>query len=81
MSAKDFGLACVHCEYVFPSDITMGVAAAHFETEHDTKDIQMNMVVLCNRCGKPMKLYATVGREDHYSCTPCQRARIVRRTS
>jgi hypothetical protein len=72
-----FGLACQHCRFVFPIDITVGVLAAHFETEHDTTDVRVELVVLCPRCTGVMELLHTVGNKLHYGCAPCHRTRIV----
>lgn len=77
MSADFWALACTHCGYRFPTTITVGVMAAHFEAEHDTTDVRVELVVLCDRCNQVMTHFATVGEEIHYQCEPCHRGRII----
>lgn len=76
-----FGLACTHCSYVFPNEISAGVMAAHFEAEHGVTDVRVELVVLCFRCETPMKLERTepvaAGRLHYYICETCQRTRRV----
>jgi transposase-like protein len=78
-----FGLACRHCGHVFPEAVTVGVAAAHFEIEHDTTDVAFELVVLCFRCKTAMRLDhsapARAGGQRHtYSCDPCHRTLVVK---
>lgn len=73
-----FGLACTHCRYLFPLDITTGVLAAHFETEHDTTDVKLELVVLCPRCNGAMELESTRGNLSSFACKPCHRTRVVK---
>jgi hypothetical protein len=79
MSKDPFALACKHCGWRPPVDLQMGVAAAHFETEHDTADVAFDLVVVCDRGDRAMTYFATVGNEDHFHCEPCHRGRVVRR--
>jgi hypothetical protein len=61
----------------------MGVVKAHFETEHDTAEVKLDLVVLCRRCGGVMEFERSVatskGTKDHFWCQPCHRSRVVRR--
>jgi hypothetical protein len=77
VSADIWALACIHCRYRFPTDLTVGVMAAHFEAEHDTTDVQVELVVVCDRCDREMIHFATVGEQIHYQCEPCHRGRII----
>jgi hypothetical protein len=38
------GFACHECGYVFPQGITMGVVAAHFETEHGDAEVALDLL-------------------------------------
>lgn len=85
--AKDpdgMGLCCIHCRFVFPGEITSGVMAAHFETEHGTTDVKLELVALCPRCEKPMMFERTETLSsgllrDYFSCNDCHRSRTVHR--
>ncbi len=73
-----FALKCKTCGWRPDDDLTGGVVAAHFTTEHQSDDVQMEMVVVCNRCDGEMAHFATIGREVHYQCDPCHRSRVVK---
>jgi hypothetical protein len=55
-------------------DCTVGVVGAHFDIEHDGRDIVMDLVVMC-RCGRVMVLEHTVGDRLFYGCV-CRRSRV-----
>lgn len=76
--ADPFRLACKHCGWRPPEDLEMGVAAAHFETEHNTTEVAFDLVVVCDRCDGVMPLFAILGEEHHFQCEPCKRGRIIR---
>jgi hypothetical protein len=76
--ADPFALACKHCGWRPPGDLVMGVAAAHFETEHDTTDVAFDLVVVCDRCDRVMTHLATIGDQHHYECAPCHRGRVIK---
>ena len=59
-------------------DITTGVMAAHFETEHDTTDVELELVVVC-RCDRTMIFERSVGNKDHFVCEACHRRRVLTR--
>ncbi len=71
-------LACRTCAWRPGDNLTIGVLAAHFEAEHDTSKVELDLIVLCPRCDKPMNLFATVGNEDHFTCDLCHRDRKIR---
>lgn len=77
--AEIFALACKHCGWRPPGDLAMGVAAAHFETEHDTTDVAFDLVVVCDHCDRAMTYFASIGNQDHFECKPCHRGRVVTR--
>ncbi|MCW2900134.1 MAG: hypothetical protein JWO67_2399, partial [Streptosporangiaceae bacterium] len=54
----------------------VGVAAAHFETEHDTTDVKFELVVL-SRDDTVMVLERRDGNKLHYACPTCHRSRVV----
>jgi hypothetical protein len=74
-----FALACVHCRFRFPMDITTGVMAAHFQTEHGTDEVKVELVVVC-RCDEVMTLTRTAGQRHFYDCPGCHRSRTVTQT-
>lgn len=80
--ADPMRLACVHCGWRPGDDLTIGVAAQHFETEHDTDDVKFELVVVCDRCDRVMALFATLDQgghfDHHYQCEPCHRGRVVK---
>jgi hypothetical protein len=79
VSGDTFGLACKHCGWLAPSDMPMSVVQEqHFRAEHGTDEVTFELVILCDRCEKPMTHLATIGEEHHYECLPCHRGRIVK---
>lgn len=79
MADDDWGLTCIHCQFVFPIDITVGVMAAHFDAEHQADKVHVELVPLCPRCNKPMTFERELGPVRHlWGCDPCHRSRVVR---
>lgn len=74
-----FALLCSICRYRPPEGITVAVLAAHFEVEHDTDAVTLELVALCPRCDRPMRHDYSHGNLDHFECDACKRSRIVRR--
>lgn len=74
-------LTCRPCGWRPDISLPMGLVVAHFETEHGTDKVNLELVVLCPRCDKPMQFFASVGNEDHFHCEPCHRGRKIRRDS
>jgi DNA-directed RNA polymerase subunit RPC12/RpoP len=77
VSKNVFALACKHCGWRPDPNLTMGVAAQHFETEHDTTEPRFELIVVCDRCDRVMTHLATIGEEHHYQCEPCRRGRVI----
>jgi len=87
MNAPDvpvgMALRCKHCGW-FPSEgLSMGVVVAHFDTEHHTTEVHLELVVLCQRCDTPMEFERTLtaqnGFRDVFYCHTCHRVRQVTR--
>lgn len=72
-------LECQVCRWRPHGDIRVGLLSAHFETEHGTEDVRMELVVLCPLCDKAMKFDRSFGNRDHFACEPCHRVRVIRR--
>lgn len=70
-------LTCQLCGYRPADNLTMGVLAAHFETEHDTADVRLDLVVICDRCDVVMPLQRTQGRKSYHDCPRCHRTRVI----
>jgi transposase-like protein len=80
LNASDgMALICATCRWRPTGDLTVGVLAAHFETEHDTSHIHMELVALCPRCDQPMTFERSIGNRDIFACEPCHRTRTIRR--
>lgn len=78
-SQDGMALACRHCRHRFPDGVTVGVISAHFETEHDRSDVQLDLVVLCPRCDAEMALERQEPGRDTFHCPPCHRTRVIKR--
>jgi hypothetical protein len=72
-------LTCRTCDWRPGIDLPMGLVAAHFETEHDTDDIQLELVVLCAKCDRSMAYERSQSGRDIFACGPCHRTRAIRR--
>lgn len=70
-------LICQTCRWRPREELTVGILAAHFDTEHGTEDIRMELVVLCPLCDQPMTFDRSWGNRDYFSCEGCQRSRVV----
>jgi hypothetical protein len=70
-------LTCQLCGWRPGTGLHMGVVTAHFETEHDSDDVRLKLVVLCPRCDKPMT-FVRSERRDIFACDPCRRIRTIR---
>lgn len=77
-------LACKHCGWVIPEDITLGMVSEHFRTEHPEAvkedgepKIDLDMVACCIKCNDKMPLFAKFDQGDHfelhYNCERCRR--------
>jgi hypothetical protein len=72
-------LTCRPCGLRLSDDATMGVIQAHFDAEHDGASIELELVVICPRCDKPMQFSHSERRKDVFACDPCHRIRTIRR--
>jgi hypothetical protein len=75
-------LKCRFCDWRPADGTTVGVVAAHFDTEpeHGDGSIAFDLVVLCPRCDKPMAIDHTGPDRERYSCpAPCYRSRVITR--
>jgi hypothetical protein len=73
-----FALECQHCHYRFPMDVTVGVLAAHFEAEHQTTDVKLDLAVVC-RCDRSMTFVRAERNRDLFTCGSCHRTRVIKR--
>lgn len=53
--------------------------AAHFEVEHQTTEVRVELVPICPRCDVPMTFDHTHGNRDHFWCPQCRRNRVITR--
>lgn len=72
-------LLCKTCRWRPTEELTAGLLAAHFETEHGTDKVELELVVLCPRCDEPMAFDRSVGNRDYFSCERCHRTRVIHR--
>lgn len=77
-------LICRTCRWRPDQELTVGLVAAHFETEHDTDAVRLELVVLCPRCDTAMAFNRSEpirsgGERDFFHCPACLRTRTVRR--
>jgi len=72
-------LICRTCRWRPAVNLPMGLIAAHFETEHNTDEVNLELVVLCPRCDQPMTHEHSHGLRDTFACEPCHRTRTIRR--
>jgi len=75
-------LLCKVCRWRLPGDQTMGVVAAHFETEpeHDPEDVKLEMVGWCPRCDRELtldRIEEGLMRTIHYVCPQCHGSGFV----
>lgn len=86
MTADPDGMAliCQLCGWRPDEALTQGVVSAHFETEHDSTDVRLELVVLCPCCDKPMRYERSAemrsgAARDFFSCPTCHRTRTILR--
>ena len=75
-------LRCAACRWRPAADVTQGVVAAHFEVEHDTEDIRLELIAVCPRDDSELSLIRTQHRATHllhiYDCPQCYRTYRIR---
>jgi len=79
----DLVLVCRPCRWRPPADTVMEAVKLHFEVEHDTAEVAMEMVAWCDRCDCEMPLEMTgttrSGTTVHlHRCPHCHRRYEVR---
>lgn len=66
-----FMLACKHCGERWPDNTVMEAVKLHFEVEHDTDQLVLDLIVVCS-CNTTMNLIRTdttkTGFRDHFKC-------------
>lgn len=84
MPADDLVLACRICRWRPPGDLEMSLVEAHFDMTdgHDPEDIQLDLVVICDRCDIEMPLERSVprprgGTKYYHGCPKCRRTKVV----
>lgn len=80
VTADGLVLACRHCGWRPPVDLTQGVLAAHFETEHDTAAVHLDLLVVCPRDAASMTFVRREPGRDIFECPQCRCTRRVLRT-
>ena len=73
-------LACRTCGWRPAEDLPVGMIQAHMQTEHDTDEVVLDLLVICPRCDKAMTFSHSERRKDIFACDPCHRIRSIRRT-
>lgn len=71
-------LACKVCGFRPAGEVTMGVFAAHVETEHDTTELLLDLVVICDRCDVVMPHRRSEGNRHWHDCPQCRRTRVLK---
>ncbi len=82
MSADALVLVCQLCRWRPPEGEPVSLVAAHFDVDHDTTDVRMELVAWCDRCDQQMTYDRTSairggGQKHHYSCGRCHRSTVV----
>ena len=79
---KSMRLQCKQCGWVPPEDMTARDAQLHFQMDHDTDEMKLDLVAACT-CGEAMAF--TVSRptgggiKDYLECGVCGNTGFVRR--
>lgn len=68
-------LACRHCSCRWPHDAVIEAMQLHFNVEHDTNEIHLDLIAVC-RCGATMRHTGSGqlggGRtRERYHCDAC----------
>ena len=77
-------LQCKPCGWVPPDDMVMEGVLLHFQVEHDTDEVTLDLVPVCT-CGEAMTLTDSrpaFGQvKDYFRCGVCGNTGYVRRTA
>jgi hypothetical protein len=75
-------LQCKHCPWVPPETMKMEGALLHFQVEHDTDQVHLELVAVCS-CGAAMAVTESRptggGIKDYLKCGACGNAGHLRR--
>lgn len=75
-------LQCLRCGWVPPTQMTMRDAQLHFQVDHDTDEMKLELVAVCT-CGEPMAVTLSRptggGIKDYLECKGCGNTGHVRR--
>lgn len=77
-----FALECKHCKHRWPGDATAEAMLLHFQVDHDTDDVEVDLVVVCT-CAATMTFVEARptggGTREHYTCPACGNDAVVGR--
>lgn len=80
--ASSMRLQCHQCSWVPPDDMEMQHARLHFQVDHDTDDVKLDLVAVCT-CGEAMAVTDSRptggGVKDYLECSICGSTGYVRR--
>ena len=79
---KSLRLHCKECAWRPPEDTTMEAVQLHFQVEHDTDQVTLDLLAVCS-CGAAMTHVRTAptggGFKDYVECGACGSTGFVRR--
>lgn len=76
-------LECHICRWRPPPNAVMEAVLLHFQVEHDTDDVKLDLAVICN-CEATMAFtFSEPGKgtevQDHFRCPKCLNTTVVKR--
>lgn len=75
-------LQCKDCDWRPPEDMTMEGVQLHFQVEHDTDQVTLDLLPVCS-CGTAMEHVRTAptggGFKDYFECKACGNTGFVKR--
>lgn len=71
--ARLIQLACRFCGWRPIAEKTIGLVAAHIETEHPGEELELDMVVICPSCDNVCPLTMDDGKRFIHDCPSCKR--------
>jgi hypothetical protein len=79
---RSMRLQCQPCGWRLPEDMVMEGALLHFQIEHDTDEVRLDLVAVCT-CGEAMTLVRSAptggGFKDHMVCGVCGNTGFIKR--
>jgi len=77
-------LQCKECQWRPPEDATMEAVQLHFQVDHDTDKVTLDLAAVCT-CGASMAHVRTAptggGFKDYMRCAACGNTGFVKRDS